>query len=527
MSFFQDIADFFMMIFNSSSPEVKKNQALKKIESELKEIRPVIYKNDFIQPNFAEALRVMYVNCKTIDQVLSNTLCSDDVHRNSRFSEQLILTGFSSTSQDLIESLEYENLKEEGLKANRIEHFIEIKRHDVEKLIKEMNTPVFAKIDFTIDKIKQLSDLCHYNFITVIRLFDNNFNGLDYTNNSNFSAVPLDALETALQDLYYVCADLDITNSLGKAVLALQYLIVDKDEVESKKQKLLEALEKVQSVLKHVFSSDILLKLIRLVKKDPAFEVQKAKYKGQAVKKYAEYLQGRYASDSNRLKVEIKDAMITSEVKELFGEKPLLTLTGYNRDTNLYLKQNNMTTFVWITPMEVLKTFVSVYYNENIKTLLNDIVIEGFFNNPSYKSDFSATVYACNESASRIAEFEKAFEHEGQYDEAHITGLIRDSHKDNDFIFKLRDLVTQINGQAKNLIQAECTNFFDLYKKLGEILLDAKKHNSDIITNLKILIGSSRNRENANALEQQYPLWKIFLEIMKNYAIIGNIENNS
>ena len=81
-----------------------------------------------------------------------------------------------------------------------------------------------------------------------------------------------------------------------------------------------------------------------------------------------------------------------------------------------------------------------------------------------------------------------------------------------------------INRTAKDLIQDEVNHVFQVYKIAGEILLESKKANSDTISNLKVLTLSSRNRDNTEILEKQYGLWTIFLEIMKNYVIITNIE---
>ena len=74
------------------------------------------------------------------------------------------------------------------------------------------------------------------------------------------------------------------------------------------------------------------------------------------------------------------------------------------------------------------------------------------------------------------------------------------------------------------MIQIEANNLNQLYKKLGDIIVESKKPTSEIITNLKILMISSRNRDKAELLDDQYSHWKIFLEIMKNYVIIGNVE---
>ena len=152
---------------------------------------------------------------------------------------------------------------------------------------------------------------------------------------------------------------------------------------------------------------------------------------------------------------------------------------------------------------------------------------EGFFNNPAYKTDFSTVVFACNESSERIAQFEQSFSRGGEFDEAIITGLISDSHKDSGFINQLKDTIDKINKRAKELLQAETNNIFMMSKLIDDIIVEAKKPSSDVITNLKVLMISSRNRSSADAIEKQAGEIKIFLEIMKNYVIIGNIEKKN
>ncbi len=56
------------------------------------------------------------------------------------------------------------------------------------------------------------------------------------------------------------------------------------------------------------------------------------------------------------------------------------------------LQADTPLTFQWILPMKILKTFLLEYITPNVKNLLNDLVIEGFFNNPNYKTNFSTMV---------------------------------------------------------------------------------------------------------------------------------------
>ena len=101
-----------------------------------------------------------------------------------------------------------------------------------------------------------------------------------------------------------------------------------------------------------------------------------------------------------------------------------------------------------------------------------------------------------------------------------LRSYIRDSHKDSDFTKKLISLVDNINAEAKDIIQKQVSALYSLYVELGDLLQDAKKPSCEIVSNLKVLMISSRNRDNTDFLENTYDKWKAFFEIMRNYAII-------
>ena len=519
MSFIQSLTEFFQSIFMSSHPEIKKRQMVRKLENELKNLAPNLYKNSLVQPNFAEAIRILFVNTKTIENILSETICSDDIARSRHFEEQLLLTGFSSQQQEVLQSLAYENRKANAKKASSLNRYFESEHRKLETVVKEMNSMDFVKIDRVLDKIKQLYDICKFSYTSALRVFDSTFSTSN-TYQPCFAPVPADLLENSLLDLYYVLADMDISTSVFNAILALAELKNRKSLSERESQNLKENLKKIQGLLKHVFTNAILVLLIRIAKQDNTFVPNRASYKGNFRKKYAEYLEERFRVDSERLKGEIQDETISDEVNQIFGDKPLISLKGYNAELNNQLKHSTSCGFMWVFPMQILKNFIKNFYEDHIKALLNDIVIEGMFNNSTYKTEFSSTVFACNESLERIEAFEQLFNRGNEFDEANITGLIHDSHKTQSFESTLKNLCTQINREAKELLQSETNNINSLNKKIDDLLVESKKPNSDVIQNLKVLMISSRNRDNSSIMENQHQQWNIFLEIMKNYVII-------
>ena len=439
------------------------------------------------------------------------------------FEEQLILTGFSIEQQEMLESFSYENRKAGALQADSLNRYFEAEHRKLEQVVKSMNSKEFVKIDRVIDKIKQLNDICNYDYLRVLRLFDASFTmQQDYY--PEFQPLPPELLESSLLDLYYVVADMDISTSVFNAISALLQLRLRIGAQDRKILNLKDNLKKLQGILKHIFTNAVLELLIKITKKDIDFLPAKATYTCNARKKYADFLQDRFRVDEERLKTEIQDETITHELNTIFGEQNLIPVNGYSNELNNQLKHSTPCSFAWVLPLQILKTFLKKFYDDNVKSLLNDIVIEGFFNNPSYKSDFSSAVFACNESTEKIEYFEQLFNRGNQYDEANITGLIHDSHKDAGFEMQLREIVEKINREAKQVLQSETNNLFLLYKKIADILVESKKPSSDVISNLKVLLISSRNRDNAEKLESQHEQWKVFLEIMKNYVIIGSVD---
>lgn len=520
------LTDIFESIFMASSPEVKKKQALHKIEQELKLIQPVIFKNGFLQPNFAELFRILFENSKILGELLSQTICSTDIKRKIFYEAQLLLTGFSNLNQEKLENLGLEKRKKEVLDSNLpMSRVFENQKHTLEYLLKELNSSEFFKIDEIIASLQQLNDVCQFNYLNIIHNFDPNYSALISAYKADFFACVPEAMANSLLDFYYLTAHFKITSSLGRAVVALAEISSGGKRLDSaSSEKYLEALKKMNSVLVNFLNPENQLKVIRLAKKDPDLVPQIASYKPVSRQRFADFMKEKFISDETRIKTEIKDSTISTDLKKLFEENSLEEFFAYNSQNSANIRLNCTKSYNWITPLQIEKTFAVHYFTDSIQNLLEDIVIEGFFENPSTKKLFSDAVYACEECVKSLGEFDSSFEREGKNDQAVIEGFIRDGQRDADFVKKLEATVDNINEQAYETVQNFASQFFDLYKQIGDLFIDSKKVKPDLCSNIKVLLGSSRNRENSNRLETQLEKWAIFLEIMKNYVIVGEVE---
>ncbi len=523
MGFIKTISDLLESIFKRSSPEVQKKQQMKKLEQEIRDFQPAICRNSMLLPNFGEAIYGLYKNTRPLDNLFSVTVSPNNIQRQHRFEAQLIVTGYPLQDQEVLENLSFENRKTDILSENTNPDRIYLhQRKELERLIKALNTEGFKKMDEDLLQLRQLVEFCHYNYTPFLQAFDTNFIPADLMYKPNYREISLSTAQNLLEDLYFQSSGLQISTSTADAVIALSQLRSGTDISDTDKQAYLGNLKKINYIITRILNPEKLKALIRLCRQDLSYEPGVAKYSGSPRQDFANMLQGRFDADEQRIKTEIQDETISGEVSALFPDTPLEEVGAYSQSYNNLLQSEVSMSFKWILPLKILKTFLKVYLPEGAKALLNDIVIEGFFNNPAYKSSFSSIVFQAVNADKEIEAFEESFGQDKAHSIAVLESYIKDSKKDKDFFKKLEKMVQTINDDAHNVLQQACTNLNSLSRQLGELLADAKKPSSEIISNLKVLMMSSRNRDNTNFLEANYTNWNIFFEIMKNYVIINS-----
>lgn len=527
MGFLKSLKDFLDEIFNKSSPEVQKRLLLRKMEAGISSFTPILYKDGVMTGNFAEAMRVLYVNTAPLLDIYSETIGSGNAQRVIRYESQLVVTGFSPATQQALDSLSFEERKKdfEGSSASQTQIFDSQKRK-FDKVIAELASPQFTKIDETIITLRQFIDLCRFNFVMIIQTFDKSFSSslaLRGSYKPNYQDAPIEKLSGVFEDLYYIINGLAINNAVVNATCALKELLDGAELSNDERNSITNNIKQVAYIINHVVTVEKLKRLVCYCHEDENYSLKTQSYNRMSAKgNFEKVFQSRFTTDEERIKTQMNDEYIGGEVKKLFKTGDLITLKGYNKSINDDLVKIGLSSFLWILPMQVLKTFLSIYFNEKVRSLLNDIIIEGFFNNPSYKSEFSSDVYASIGAINTIEEFETSFDNDKPNSANVIQNYIHEGQNNSDFMRKLDKMVKNINAQANSILVREVNAMNKVYKHIVDLIQDAKKPNSEIISNLKVLMLNSRNRDNTDLLEKQYPKWEIFFKIMRSYVIINS-----
>ncbi len=515
------LIEFFKSLFSPGNPEIQKNQQLKAIDVRLSKMSTPLCKNGVVQVTVAEALYSVYSNIGIFTSLLDFIQLPELKLVKNRVYDALIQSGYSEKTKSKLDSLTYDMRKKAFDAASNRDEEVKKQAQNFMALQKDLHTTSFAQIEKTLQELELFYDLCCFNFIDLLKKFDPAFAPMDTKH--SFNPVASEELCDELLNLYFVSAKLHLTGALARAIIAVSTIIPGKTKNLTQDQ-LMARLKKIATALNKTLSADILKDLIALGKRDASLDPECAVNKSTPLDEYSARQKALFSSDTERLNVEFQDQERIREIRDVFGPVPLLSLNGYNTQTNGILQEGSSFSFLWITPVQVIKSFVEIYFNEEIQALLNDIVVEGFFTLPETKTDFSSAVFDCLESLNEIKGFENSFARNEKNDLTLLTSYINDSKKDPEFVRTLGNMVLEINNAAKNLTQKQSTKFYELYNLLLAILEDSRLSTPELVTNIKFLFTSSRNRETVDLLDKSLPKWAAFLNLMKHYAQLGVIE---
>ncbi len=525
MAFINNFSDFFEMLFFGSNPESLKKRTLRKIESELKSMNPPMLKKRNIMPAFAEGLYVLNQSCQSIFTILDETLLNTTSNVSAGYVDMLISTGFSYEDCLIVKSLQYENRKSAIESSENEKKEIDQQRNSLEKVIKDMNSSnQMSQIETVIVHLIQLHDICSFDYTKFICAF-----APDYVKSSNagkplFRPVELADQEQKLLDLYFVIKDFSITASIAKAIIAIEEHRKASVLSQEDQNAIVDNLKRISAVLTKLVTPDIVYKMICILKGDPKFEANTNKYEYHFLEEYINRSRQMFDADTQRIINELKDERLSAELEELFVEKEMQNVAGYNNENNVILQKTSTQMFMWATPLQIVKTFFFYYFSQGIQALLNDIVVEGFFSNTNMQSSFGSEVFYCGGIMGRIQEFEHSFEDEQENNFAAIARLASNSKTNPDLAKRLVTKVSEVNMQVKTMLQTDMTNFKKLTRDVKDLLNDSKKGSPELVSNIKMVLYSTRNKEYTSLLENQFQYWQKFIEFMKNYVVFTDKE---
>ena len=524
------IKDFFEGLFFSSSPEYQKRRQLKGYAAELKKLNPPLYHTGkILLPAFGSLLYQLYHFLQPVKAILDKTVNSPDIRAAEKY-QNLFFEAILSEEQ--VKQRKNFTFQARKLLLSRCktyqetEHKLQEQIHDFKSFMHLFAASAFKTREQEMIKLFYLSDLCDFDYASFLKRFNNNLQLSAATpasiSQDNFEEVYAGDVIKNLLDFQFIVRHVAITQTTVDNVVFLARSIENfTDETGVKLEK---TLNTVENILANRLKRTSIPKMLKLIKEDPDFEEKITVSESKPLQEYVDRMSENFQADSKRLLKITKENNITGLIEKCFGTGSLKPLDGYNDTVNDAIQHLSTVSFDWVKPMQLLKAFTEMYFETHYKTFLKSLLIEGFFANKQIEGQYAAIYRSCEMLSNKIKNFEELFKPKGQCNLIEIQGYVAEIEKGKDMKKQLQKIVEIANMQAKAVVQTGSKAYVDLYAFTEHLLEDIKAPTPELITNIKALAVSSKNKESFTRLEQDRHIFAMFLEIMKNYAVFGSLE---
>lgn len=524
------IQDILEGIFFSSSPEYQKKKKLKAYAAEIKKQHPPLYRTDkILLPAFASLLYQLYHFLQPIKAVLDKTVNSQDIRASEKYQDIFFEAALSQEQQTQRKTFSFQarnQLLSKCKNYEETERMIQDQVHDFKNFIKIFQGTAFKNREQDMLKLFYLADLCDFDYPAFLNRFNKNLQITPGTPTSisqdSFEDVYAGDVVKNLLDLQFIIQNITITPDVIENVIFLARK--SENMTDESAQKLEKTLQTVENLLSVQLKRTTIPIMLKLIKDEPNFEEKVTVSESKPLREYVDRLSDTFQADSKRLLKILKETNITGLIEKCFGSDPLKSIDGYNDTINDAIQNLSTTSFDWVKPMQLLKAFTEMYFEAYYKTFLQSLLIEGFFANKQVESQYAAVYRTCETLQGKFKGFEQLFKPKGQCNVQEIQAYIAEIEKGKDLKKQLQKIVEIANMHAKNIVQIGSKAYADLYAFSEHLLEDMKAPTPELITNIKSLSASSKNKESFARLEQDRVVFSDFLEIMKNYAVFGSLE---
>ncbi|HOX18857.1 MAG TPA: DUF5312 family protein [Spirochaetales bacterium] len=516
----QNVLEFFRNLFGLGGADSLKRAELRRVHRELAQLRPPVYrpKGNVVLPGLAQGALAFASSIKPLVDVARRSIASTDVRVSQRFFELLIDAELPESEQERKRFFSYDGMKERLANAVRPSEEFEAIGREFQGFLRQLEALSLRNLDAELSEVERFAEICRHDWERLLGLFDPGAN-LDAPGwRPDFGPVDGETILPELLDVHFVLSGFAFTEVLIRDMLRIVERQAPGSD-SSRRQKIEKISAASNKALSGRFSTEMLLLLLRALKRDPAFEPKIGRERRDWIGDYRRRLAAQFEKDRDRLVREQHENAIGSDIEELLRGIEIYPVDGYDEENDAYLRKESPHSFTHIKPLRILKTFVSGIFEPRMMEPIKRVLVEGYFDNKNYQTNLANILYQCERSAGRIAEFEDGLRGTGRISITALRRYIEELRRGKDISSFLQRLVDAINQKAREICEDETGLFQMLGESLGELLADYRRSSPDLVTNIRTLAGP-RNRDVMAQLQGAKHSIDVLVKIMRNYTYV-------
>lgn len=212
-------------------------------------------------------------------------------------------------------------------------------------------------------------------------------------------------------------------------------------------------------------------------------------------------------------------ALSAMDLSSVFRNAELLELESYNEGTSNLLLQNDLEGFTHVKAMQIVKSFILMKFENDLKDVIKRILVDGFFEDRMFQQSMSASVFECENALSVIAQFERGLQNDEKLSVREVKKNLQLLKLGKNVAGRLNKLVDAINTKAGEIVETATNSYYKLHTIMGEVLNDYKLRAPVRVSNIKVLGGSNNSEMIKLLLDRQSDIDR-FVNIMKHFTVV-------
>jgi hypothetical protein len=521
MGLLAKIKDWFAR-FISRDPEATRRKAdIRRLEALLAELRPPYYrpKQSLVLPGFAHAVHRFYGLLRPLAELARSTVANSDIRVSQRYFDYLIDCRLPSAEQERKRFFAYDGMSERVQGSLKPDEELEAIEREFQAFLDSLDALGSRAVNADLFEVDRFIDMCRHDYERIIGLFDPSANLDDQRYKPDFAAVPGEQVLPELVDFYYLTESFAFSPQLKGNLLRLLEKRQPDSFDEAKKGKIDKLFSQLDKELSERLDREILLSLMRVIKDDPSYSPSTPRERKDFLDAYRRRLVNQFDKDRERILREQHESAIAVDIRSLFGDEEILEVEGYDEEHDSLLRRESPNGLAWIKPLRILKTFIAVAFEPQLKESVKRVLVEGYFDNKGFQNNLANILYQCERSGGRIEEFEEQLRGNGRVSLMAMKRYIEEMRRGKDIGSFLNRLVDAINDKARGIVEDETGLFSMLGEALGDLIADFKRSSPDLITNIRTL-GGGRNREILAQVQGGRDRIMILVKIMRNFTYV-------
>jgi len=467
---------FFSGLFSGflggSDSDREKKRLLKDIRKELKKRgRFFKLKGDLAQPGMAKWFHDIYKITGPAD-ILLERYGSSDILKTV-----LIESFLPENTQKNVANLTPERIKERIVKIKDIKVLAEQVKQELIGLYSALDADTAKRVNKLYNDLYRLQAFTRFQFHFLLKKFDSMLPDRDFTYNPRFEPINGQYIKDDLMEFLDVFYALD-GNAEWDVLFEVLKNYRDLDIISKVSWK------KILQVRKEMLKSRTIDLIIRHLEDNPSWSAIPENTNYEIVEDYFNRIKTGADLTIQEILRDRKNRKIESLLKKLYGTTSVSRTQFYTERANLTFQKKMLAGFKFVDPINYLKAFFLDYYKSKVRILVDLLLIQGKWSTKLASQQFSEAYHQLLSLSDQLIGFDTGLADDGPMG-SKIKRLLLQSTRDRSALGGLKNVLVEVNGESKKIINASAQNLIVLGKNLKMLLEEFNAEGQEIIINWK------------------------------------------